>query len=566
MCGIVGVVNKSKKASEDLMFGLKQMEYRGYDSAGVVFSKNFNTYKSIGSLINLEKACLHNEDTIGIAHTRWATHGSVNLTNTHPIKIGNFAIVHNGIIEDTDKIIKEINYKPQTQTDTEILLAYFVFLRKEHSLEDSLQIIDQKIKGSYAALILEFSSDQIIWLKKGFSPIVISETEFGYTVASDMEGVKNPIKTYEINSNGYGIISNSFVSDFQTFKKNLIIKGEFSEKTTKENLFHEKTKSHNTWLEEEILEQIKIFENEKSLNLKKDFSVYHNVKLIGCGSSFFAAEIGAYWLEEENILASASIASEWNISDTPTFDHQLTIFISQSGFTADTVSALLKAKKYSKTLALVNKKNSPISNNSDQVVLLNAGTEKSVASTKSFSSQIIKLFQIIKGTLPKNIEEKVKNIFKIDVEKIVDNILKHREIFILGKNKMSLVAKEGMLKITEITYLNVFAYPAGELKHGYIAKITEETISIILAPEDPVLLQKTLSSAQEIISRDGKILLIASENYIKKDLFIKTDPMNYDEATFCYTILLQRIAFKLAEKLNRPIDKPRNLAKSVTVE
>lgn len=556
MCGIIGIVNKEKSVVEDLIYGLNQMEYRGYDSAGIIFSNKFETYKSIQSLENLKNASMHNQETCALAHTRWATHGEVSLTNTHPIIIEKYAIVHNGIIEETNLLQQTIKYKPQTQTDTEILLAYFVYLIKKYPLEETLKLMNEKIKGSYATAIIELNTKKIIWLKKGFSPLIIAETNEGNCIASDEEALKEAKKIYEINTNGYGYITENEIK---------IIESEYTEHK-KEQIKQKEEKQYETWLEKEINEQKIIYHNEKNISLKQSFEKYNNIKLIGCGSSFFAAELGAMWLEEENYIASAAIASEWNVAKTSIKSNQLAIFISQSGFTADTLSALLKAKKTHETLALVNKTNSPISNNSQKTIQLNAGNEKSVASTKSFSTQIIKLYQLIKGQLPLKIEAKIDNILKIDIENIAQILAKSQEIIILGKNKMNIVAKEGMLKITEITYLNVFAYPAGELKHGYISKITNETYSIILAPEDPILLHKTISSTQEILCRKGNVIWISNENHINTPYFIQTEKMNYDEATFCYVIILQKLALRIAEILKRSIDKPRNLAKSVTVE
>lgn len=557
MCGIIGIANKNKKVSDELVFGLKNMEYRGYDSAGLIFGTTFKTYKSIGSIETLEKISQHNNETIGIAHTRWATHGKVCLENTHPIKIGRYAIVHNGIIEDTDKIIQTIGYIPKTQTDTEILLAYFTYLIASQPLENALKDINNNIRGSYAAAIIEYKSNNIIWLKKGFSPLILAETTNGNCIASDIEGVTNAIKMYEINTNGYGLISSERIE---------IIEGTYKESTLTKRETQERKRNYNTWLEEEIHQQISLYEKESNIETKQDFSNYTNIKVIGCGSSFFAAELGAIWLEEEGYIASASLASEWNISKTSTNPKQLAIFISQSGFTADTLSALLKASKYCNTMSIVNQDNSPIASNSDKIVMLNAGKEKSVAASKSFSSQIIKLHQIIKGPLPQSICSKIKQTFEIDLDKIANVLATAQEIFILGKNKMHIIAKEGALKIIELAYLNVFAYAAGELKHGYIAKITEQTYSIILAPEDTILLNKTISTAQEILSRKGKVIWISAKNYINTEYFIKTEKMDYDEATFNYTIILQKLALKIAQILNKPIDKPRNLAKSVTVE
>lgn len=556
MCGIIGKINNIVNVGLELIYGLKQMEYRGYDSAGILFAEHFELYKSIGSLSHLEKAIAHKESLTGIAHTRWATHGEVSIANTHPIKIHKYAIVHNGIIEDTEAIKQKIQYKPKTQTDTEILLAYYVYLRTNNSKENALKLINERIKGSYAACILEYNTNEIIWMKKGFSPLILAKTSTGNAIASDSDGLQNIEQIEDITSNGFGYITKDKIE---------ILKGETSSQKIKKYIVTEE-KNHQTWLEEEIYEQIKIHKQETEKTLTHNFSQYHSVKLIACGSSYFASEIGAIWLEEEGISASAIIASEWNSSNVAIHPKQLCIFISQSGYTADTLSALLKAKGKCHTLSLTNKEHSPIKTNANTHFPLNAGTEKSVASSKSFTSQIIKLYQLIKGPLPSNLHTKIEQVFKIQIKPFIDEILKAKDIIFLGKNKMSVLAKEAMLKTTEIAYLNAFAYPAGELKHGYIAKITEETITIVFAPQDEVLLHKTISNAQEILTRKGKVLWISHENHINTPYFIQTPQLNYDEATFCYLVLLQKLALELAKKQNLPIDKPRNLAKSVTVE
>lgn len=551
MCGIVGIIS-NKPVAEDIFKGLKAIEYRGYDSAGIALQGPFEVFKSLGQIQRLTKIVKAARQTIGIGHTRWATHGIVSLQNTHPISIRCSAIVHNGIMENASFWKQKLGYKPKGETDTEIMLALFESLYEKNKNEmEALQQLCALAEGSFAIAIM-LDDEKIFWAKKGLSPLVLGEFEDGRFVGSDIESLQKDAEIYDIND-GFGFISRASQN---------IFKNDFSKRSYKFEML-ETINETNTIMESEILQQPKIWKEMldfEALKLQKD------LMLIGCGSAYIAACIGALWFEEAGISARAEIASEWALRKS--FGQGEIILISQSGETADTIAALLKAQDQGKKIySLLNKENSTIGRKSDVVIPIKAGVEKSVASTKAFTAQLIRLYQIVFGSIEPNLPRLGEDVLKIDISKIAKILSKSKRIIIIGRNLMHYVALEGALKIKEITYLNAEGYAAGELKHGYLALVDEECYAIVLAPKDEIFYKKTISNAQEIKSRGGKIVLISpGKSEMESDYKIDMPDMDYSISPIVYTVILQKIALKMAEELGKCVDKPRNLAKSITVE
>ncbi len=570
MCGIIAIANKNQAAKQDIVFGLKALEYRGYDSAGAIFARNFEVYKTIDSIETLEKMISKTTDTIGIGHTRWATHGAICLENAHPIIIGNASIVHNGIIENAEKLKAEFNLKTKGQTDTEVLLALFIFLLKKNN-NDTLKTLEE-IKvltiGSYACAFLFAHSNKIFFAKKGLSPLICAQNEHGCLIASDELAISKDSTIFDLSQDCYGFITPD------TFE--IIQNDPIKQHSIKGNVLV-KPNQDKTFLEIEIESQKEIFLEESKLEPLKnkyDLKKYDSILLIGCGSAYIAATIGAIWLEEHGINAHAEIASEWNSRKIAKQSNTLAIFISQSGETADTLSALRIAKSLNmQTLAIINKETSTIAKEAHEYIHLNIGQEQSVASSKAFTAQLLKLFSLTFGSIDESVSQAIDQVINIDLAQHIDAILSFKKTIILGKNTMYSIAKEGALKINEITYLNTQAYASGELKHGYIALVDADTLVMALLPKanehdefEHNLYMKALSNISEIKTRSGRIMLIASQTHANADFFINMPEVQYKYSPFTYAVIMQRIALELGKKLNTSIDRPRNLAKAVTVE
>jgi len=594
MCGIIGIANKNQRANEDIIFALKALEYRGYDSAGAIFTQNFELFKTIENIETLSKMIEHVKSPVGIGHTRWATHGQIGLENAHPIVIDNWAIVHNGIFENSAEIAKKIGYsRPKTETDTEILLALFQFLLKKTGDEiRALEELQQIAHGSYAIALAKAFEDQIFFVKKGLSPLICAknfdknDNLTGCAIASSHEAISKKAQIFELGDSTFGKINPNSIEIFNNSTKNSY----FIDGNTDKIGQNSQENWGKTFLEMEIREQPKLFKKARDEFCLPpiDLKTYEEIVLIGCGSAYFACCIGKLWLNEKGIKASAEIASEWNSRKIAHSPNSLVILISQSGETADTISALRQAKQAKlATLGIVNKENSTISKEADSVIYLKIGQEKSVATSKAFTSQILQLFHLIFGQTSQDLAHAADTVVEYDFSSLAADLLKYKKIIIIGKNSLFHVAQEGALKIKEITYKNVEAFSSGELKHGYLALVDQETVVLALArkPNDEnsailagnndiktdfefekMLYTKTMSNVSEIKTRNGKIAIFSQENAIEADYFVQMPHVCAGEAVIIYTIAMQLIALEMAKILKLPIDKPRNLTKAVTVE
>ena len=587
MCGIVGYKGKNNNAIKVVIEGLENLEYRGYDSAGIAYLKDNKIYieKETGRIKNLkENLNLKEKTNLAIGHTRWATHGIPKKINAHPHQVGKFTIVHNGIIENYLSLKEELiknNYTFKSDTDTEIACAYLDYIYKqEKDILKSLQKLIKIIKGSYAfGIICEDDKDNLYALRSS-SPLIIALGKNENYIASDVPAILKYTNKYIILEN-YEIakISNDNITiynkELQEVNKTINTYEEKYESNTKGQYEH--------FMLKEINEEPDTFEktinsclqnNFKDINLKK----YTNIHIVACGSAYHAGLVGKYLIEKfANIKVYTQVASEYRYEKTFYDKNTLVILISQSGETADTLAALRKAKDNKiDTLSIVNVFKSSIARESKYVVYTKAGSEIAVATTKAYLAQLTLLIALTlnlsKKTINKEqiakIKEQITNLIKKDDYKTIANkIYKAKNIFFIGRGIDYALCMEGSLKLKEISYINSVAYQAGELKHGTISLIEENTPVIAILTEEK-LIEKTISNIKEVKARGAHTIVISNEE-IKNDAYDeiikipKTDELLQQLLTI---IPLQLIAYEVAKLKNCDIDKPRNLAKSVTVE
>ena len=587
MCGIVGYKGNNNNAIKVVIEGLENLEYRGYDSAGIAYLKDnkINIEKEAGRIKNLKnKLNPKDKSNLAIGHTRWATHGIPTRTNAHPHQVGKFTMVHNGIIENYLTLKEELlknNYTFKSDTDTEIACAYLDYLYKqEKEILKSLQKLIQVIKGSYAfGIICEDDKDHLYALRSS-SPLIIALGQDENYIASDVPAILKYTNKYLILEN-YEIakISNDNVTiynkDLQEVNKTINTYEGTYESSIKGNYEH--------FMLKEINEEPDTFEktinscienNFKDIDLKK----YTNIHIVACGSAYHAGLVGKYLIEKfANIKVYTQVASEYRYEKTFYDKDTLVILISQSGETADTLAALRKAKDNNiDTLSIVNVFSSSIARESKYVIYTKAGCEIAVATTKAYLAQLTVLIaltlklsnkKITKNEIIKLKEQITNLINKDDYKTIANKIYKAKNIFFIGRGIDYALCMEGSLKLKEISYINSVAYQAGELKHGTISLIEENTpVIAILTEED--LIEKTMSNIKEVKARGAHTIIIANEDiqgdfYDEKIIIPKTNELFQQLLTI---IPLQLIAYEVAKLNNCDIDKPKNLAKSVTVE
>ena len=610
MCGIVGYVGE-KRCTPILLNGLKNLEYRGYDSAGIATIENnyIEIVKEKGKVKNLENLLTKTSlsGTIGIAHTRWATHGIPSKKNSHPHHdtSNSFFVVHNGIIENYKELknfLEENDYTFYSETDSEVIpnLIHYYYSSSKKTQDDFLQAVSlacKELKGSFAILVLckDFPSIQIAAKKD--SPLIIGKNE--YYIASDIPAILEYTKDfYFLEDNEICKIEknsiNFFTFDLECIKKDLNYieldinsnhKNGYEDFMIKE--IHEQPQSiFNT-----IKDKIKLGNLTDFSELhfsKKDLHDISQIYIIGCGSAMHAGLVGKNIFEKLcNIPTFVEIASEFRYRNPIIDKHTLCIFISQSGETADTIAALKLAKqKNAKTIAISNVLNSSITRETENYIYTKAGCEISVASTKAYTAQVclicsfaIYLVEILKTTKQEDLENLKKDLFdlpeKIELilqnkEKIEDfakQVYLEKDIFFLGRGIDYCTCLEASLKLKEISYIHSEAYAAGELKHGPIALI-EDGITVVGILTDNNLIDKTISNLEEVITRGAKTFIVTNQEFIKNDFdFIFTIPKTNSYFSPILSIIpLQLFAYYISKEKGLDVDKPRNLAKSVTVE
>ncbi len=606
MCGIIGI-NSSKSVSATIINSLKKLEYRGYDSAGIatLFNGSINEIKSEGRVDNLEKSSLvkNMEGTVGIGHVRWATHGLPNSINAHPHSSQNVSVVHNGIIENSTLLKKFLvgkGHKFKSQTDTEVIVHLITENLKTDNIVESIKKTLKSLHGSFAlGIIFKDEPDLIIGARRG-SPLAVGYGPNENYLGSDSYALKSMTnKITYLNDGEFCIIKKDHVEFFsedgtKINKKVLELSSE-EEKYDKGDFKHfmaKEIEEQPITLKNGIKEYIDTSNNDINIhNFPWKINEISSVTLIGCGTAYHSCLMAKYWFEELTSLdVNIDIASEFRYRKNRFKKDTLYVFVSQSGETADTYAALdICIKNRMKTCAVVNVIESSIARDSEFVLPIHCGTEIGVASTKAFLGQILILYILALklGLLKQDIEKKVftKKIRDLqDLPKLVEKTLsidnkiqsvcgtfnEAKGSMFLGRGFSFPIALEGALKLKELSYVHAEGYPAGEMKHGPLALIEEGMPVVVLAPRDNYY-KKTISNMQEVIARGAKVLLITNKSkdeVLSENIWetIEVESANEDLLPFLLTIPLQKLAYYSALKKGFDIDKPRNLAKSVTVE
>ncbi len=606
MCGIIGI-NSNKSVSATIINSLKKLEYRGYDSAGIATLSNglINEVKSEGRVNNLEKNSLVQsmEGTIGIGHVRWATHGLPNSINAHPHSSQNVSVVHNGIIENSTllkKFLLSKGHKFKSQTDTEVIVHLITENLKTDNIVNSIQKTLKSLHGSFAlGIIFKDEPDLIVGARRG-SPLAVGYGPNENYLGSDSYALKSMTnKITYLNDGEFCVIKKDHVEFFnedgtKINKKVLELSSE-EEKYDKGDYKHfmaKEIEEQPTTLKNGIKEYIDSANNDINIyNIPWKKDEISSITLIGCGTAYHSCLMAKYWFEEITSLdVSVDIASEFRYRKNRFKDDCLYVFVSQSGETADTYAALdLCNKNQMKTCAVVNVIESSIARDSKFVLPIHCGTEIGVASTKAFLGQILILYILALklGSLRDDIKKKELSIKLKDLKDLpklveqtllIDNKIQNvsntfneaKGSMFLGRGFSYPIALEGALKLKELSYVHAEGYPAGEMKHGPLALIEEGMPVVVLAPRDNYY-KKTISNMQEVIARGAKVLLITNKSkdeVVSENIWetIEVESTNEDLLPFLLTIPLQKLAYYSALKKGFDIDKPRNLAKSVTVE
>ena len=609
MCGIIGLVSE-KEVSSTLLEGLKRLEYRGYDSSGIATINNekIERVRSKGNLSFLEEKLLNTSlpGNIGIGHTRWATHGTPEEKNAHPHITDKVAVVHNGIIENNNQLrnqLIEAGIEFSSDTDTEVVCHIITsYINSGLSAYEAIRATMGDIRGSYAFGVLIASEPNKLFAVRGGSPLAIGSAEGENYIGSDtysLSAYSDNITYLKdgdiaiIENKSYKIFDHSHVL-VEREKQSIIESVSLSEKGIFKHFMSKEIHEQPEVIAKSLSNYIDMDTGVVSIpDLPYDLSTISNVTLVACGSSYYAGLIARDWFEKfTNVKVDVEIASEFRYREPPMVSNGLTVFISQSGETADTLAALKHCKSLGqKTISIVNVGDSSMCRNSDASLKIYAGPEIGVASTKAFTCQLVVLACLAikigtsNGSLTNDLEKDyVKSL--LSIPRLISNTLDKEEEIInlahdlsnitttlyLGRGQMYPVAMEGALKLKEISYVHAEGYPAGEMKHGPIALLEKDLPVFMMAPSN-TLYEKTVSNLNEVIARDASVILLTDEqgldnighlkNKIKTFIVDETDIIS---APFVYTLPNQLIAYHIALLKGTDVDQPRNLAKSVTVE
>lgn len=589
MCGIVGYAGKTN-VIKNIMTGLKSLEYRGYDSSGIAYldkNNNIKIYKKVGQIKNLDQILNYEDEaSLGISHTRWATHGGVTDTNAHPHNQGKITLVHNGIIENYEELKKELEkegYNFKSSTDSEVAAALIDKLYKENKdMLKILVILKDKLKGSYAFNIINSDIPNKIYGIRKDVPLIVGVSDHGNMFASDILAILHV-------TNKYIVLNNNEIVELE--QDNIKYYNSEGKEITKEVKEYAGTidsiskNGYDHFMLKEINEESEVVKNilnlyTKNNKIKDIYNIkkYKNIDIVACGSASFAGQIGKYYIEKyANIKTDVYYASEYRYQKNFFTKDTLVILISQSGETADTLAALKLAKENGiNTLAIVNRRDSSIAREADSVIYTEAGIEVAVATTKAYLAQVLIL--LLLAFKDNNKETKLledlkllpnlitKYINEYDYSNIA-TILKDKEhIFYLGRGIDYYLSMEGSLKLKEISYIHSEAFQAGELKHGSISLIDKD-FGVVSVVTDKTISDKTISNLKEVSARGAKIITITNikdNNFADYTILVE----DYDEILNPLLVIvpMQMLAYNVAKLRDCDIDKPRNLAKSVTVE
>ena len=606
MCGIVGITS-TKNVSNSILNSLRKLEYRGYDSAGIATLEGgiIKEVKCEGRVDALENNLSKNkiDGNVGIGHVRWATHGVPSTVNAHPHSSDKVSVVHNGIIENSTilkKLLIKKGYKFKSQTDTEVIVHLISDYLKKNNLKNSIIKMLKKLHGSFAlGIIFQDQPDLIVGARRG-SPLAVGYGPNENYLGSDSYALKSMTNKVTYLDDSEFCIVKKYGVEFFDEKGNKVNKKVLE--LSKNDQEYEKG-DYKHFMAKEIDEQpttIKNCVNEYIDKISNSINIYNfpwknkdisSILLIGCGTAYHSCLMAKYWFEQITTLdVNVDIASEFRYRKNRFKNDCLYIFVSQSGETADTYAALdLCNKNKLKTCSIVNVVESSIARDSNFVLPIHCGPEIGVASTKAFLGQMLVLY-ILCLKLAYERKEIDKKIFSIKVKSLLD-LSKHVKKTLLTEDKIQMICKsfvdakgsmflgrgfsypialEGALKLKELAYVHAEGYPAGEMKHGPLALIEDGMPVVVLAPRDEYF-KKTISNMQEVIARGAKVLLITNKS--KDEVFheniwqsIEVENANDDLLPFLITIPLQKLAYHSALNKGYDIDKPRNLAKSVTVE
>lgn len=608
MCGIIGAAS-SRSVGKILVNGLKKMEYRGYDSAGLVLNQEEKAVqtRTLGKVSNLEEAMVQEKPKAdsGIAHTRWATHGAPSEANAHPHgSCDNVYIVHNGIIENHNDLREQLTnkgYAIKSETDSE-LIAHLIHSNKSKGKNTLEALIEttKELDGAYSIAVIDTDEKGKVFAAKQKSPLLVGKGIEENFVASDPLAIAGLAESFYLLEDGdFAEITKTDIRIFGSDGNEVN-----REETPIDTNIQEVTKDgYKHFMEKEIYEQPEaisravegrttegeVLDNIFGLGSSEAFKNVKRIQFVACGTSLHAAKTARKWFEELcETPCYIDFASEYRYRNPLVEDHTLFVCISQSGETADTMAALnyAKEKKYLGIVTICNVPTSTMARESDWKIFTNAGPEIGVASTKAFTTQLAALLLLacaISKSKKINNDKRanaiddlhqapdlVKESFglKKHIDEIVEKIADKKNALYLGRGVYFSIAQEGALKLKEISYIHAEAYPAGELKHGPLALVDEMTPVVALAPEDE-LVEKLLSNLEEVKSRGGTLYVFGnsgSKIKIDKGKFMNMPECGYYNAPIVYTIPLQILAYEVACSRGTDLDQPRNLAKSVTVE
>ena len=606
MCGIIGITS-TKPVSSSIINSLKKLEYRGYDSAGIatLLDGKINEVKCEGRVKALENniSKIKMLGTVGIGHVRWATHGVPSTLNAHPHSSESVSVVHNGIIENSTllkKFLVEKGHKFKSQTDTEVIVHLITEYLKENDFKNSILKMLKKLHGSFAlGIIFKDQPDLIVGARRG-SPLAVGYGPNENYLGSDSYAIKSMTnKITYLDDGEFCILKKNSVEFFDDTGKK--VNKSVLELSNEEGDYDKGDYKH--FMAKEIEEQpitIKNCINEYIDKVNKDVNLLNfpwkqneisSIVLIGCGTAYHSCLMAKHWFEQLTDLdISVDIASEFRYRKNKFKSESLYIFVSQSGETADTYAALdLCNKNKMKTCSVVNVVESSIARDSKFVLPIHCGPEIGVASTKAFLGQMLVLYlfsikiAFVRGSIDKDkyqtkiksllsLADLVKNTLDTDnqIQSACNSFVDAKGSMFLGRGSSFPIALEGALKLKELAYIHAEGYPAGEMKHGPLALIEDGMPVVVIAPRD-YYYNKTISNMQEVIARGAKVLLItnkSTDEIFSENIWQKIEVENTDDdlLPFLITIPLQKLAYHSALKKGYDIDKPRNLAKSVTVE
>ena len=604
MCGIVGYLGE-KNTKEILLDGLKELEYRGYDSAGIAVLQDgdFSNYKAVGKLVNLEEKTKNfttNKFAVGIGHTRWATHGKPTELNAHPHLGSDSYVVHNGIIENYAELKKELiadSVKFLSQTDTEVIVHQFEKnLKLTSTAFEAFEKTIGELQGAYAILLVTKGEDKTIFFAKSGSPMLVgvnAENE-KYFASSDTPLIGHCSEVNYFEDGDYGYVTSDEITIFDKDGK----KQQPNFTKLSQNKLSAQKDGYRFFMEKEIYEQGNVIADTLLGRLSDDeiifeelddslFDGINEIKLCACGTSYHSALSATYLFERySKIKTSIEVASEFRYRKPIMSKDTLFVVISQSGETADTLETLKMAKKAGlKTLVICNVDNSSMVRLADACILTRAGVEKGVASTKAFATQVTVFWMMslyvakLKNSMNKDeiakqisllrevpASVKVTDEMHERIKRLSKRYLHGHGFFFIGRDIFYPLALEGALKLKEISYLHAEGYPSGEMKHGPIALADPELFTIALLPQH-LLYEKAKSNVEELSARDSTICAISALEFDKADDFIPINQCkDYMLEFFEMMIVVQILSLEISVRLGNDVDMPRNLAKSVTVE